>query len=247
MKEWLITPERQLLINEGKEIIKATGTKHVAFIVDGNRRWAEERGLSPIEGHREALKLILDSIGDWIEMGIPVVSFWLFSTENWQRPPELVQSIFRLGGEFAESVRQRAMQHNVRFIHLGRKDRIPADLATTIQTLEEQTSTNNRMDVLACIDYGGRDELMRATNKAIMRGELIETEDEFSQLLDTAGIPDPDVVIRTSGEMRTSGFMIWQAVYSELVFISEYFPDLTLVKFVEVLREFAIRERRFGR
>lgn len=238
--------EKEHLLAEGKEIVKKTGLQHIGFIVDGNRRWAKSHNLPPIEGHRKAIEVILETIRGGAEMRIPVMSFWLLSTENWQRGEEFTSALFNLGREMKDKVREELTNLNVRFKTIGREDRLPEDLLKILVELEEQTRGNTKLSVLACIDYGGRDEIRRAANKMVELGIKAETEEEFGKLLDTAEIPNPDLVIRTAGEQRTSGFMLWQTAYSEWIFANNLFPDLGLLEFIATLGEFSKRSRRFG-
>lgn len=240
------TSSAERLLSVGREIVEQKNIQHIAFIVDGNRRWAEQQGLHVLEGHRRALEVVVERIEDGVAMGIPVMSFWLFSTENWRRSSEQVEGIFELGREMKARVQEMLMRLEVRFETIGRTDRLPDDLKSVINELKGETRNNTAMTVVAAIDYGGRDEIIRATNKAIEKGRVVESEEIYSALLDTAGIPDPDFVIRTSGERRTSGFMPWQTVYSEWYFPKTFFPGLGRKEFVAALRDYAERQRRFG-
>lgn len=237
-------PERLLSI--GREIVERKNLQHVAFIVDGNRRWAEQQGLHVLEGHRRALEVVLERVEDGVAMGILVMSFWLFSTENWRRPREQIEGMFGLGREIKDRAQETLMRLEVRFETIGRIDRLPDDLKNIINELKGETKNNTAMTVVAAIDYGGRDEIIRATNKAIKKGSPVESEEIYSALLDTTGIPDPDFVIRASGERRTSGFMPWQTVYSEWYFPQTFFPGFGQEEFVVALGDFAERQRRFG-
>ncbi|MBI4057712.1 di-trans,poly-cis-decaprenylcistransferase [Candidatus Microgenomates bacterium] len=242
-------PERlrnDRLLDEGREIVRRTKLQHVAFIVDGNRRWAQKEGLPVLAGHRRALEVVMERVEDGVAMGIPVMSFWLFSTENWRRSREQIEGIFGLGREMKDRVRETLTRLQVRFETIGRSDRLPEDLVGIISELKEETRDNTTMTVVAAIDYGGRDEIMRATNKAIDGGSQLGREEEYNRLLDTAGFPDPDFVIRTSGERRTSGFMPWQTAYSEWYFPQTFFTGFGQEELVIALRDFSQRQRRFG-
>lgn len=223
--------------------------KHIAIFPDGDRRWAKEKGLSPVEGYGVGVERLLDIVKKADELGIKYITFWGFSTENWKREENetnfLINEIFikkgrELKGEF---VAQKA-----RFRHLGRKDRLPAKLVELLNEIEEETKDFTERFVSVGLDYGGRDEILRAIKSIVKRGFDVDSIDEelVSNSLDTAGIPDPDMIIRTSGEHRLSGFMPWQTIYSELFFVDTYFPDFTDDKFADLVDQFSNRERRFG-
>lgn len=234
--------EARNIVHDSKRPIR-----HIAFVVDGNRRWARQhRHANPIAGHRRALEVVLERVEDGAAIELPTMSFWLFSSENWRREAEQVNGLFNLGRDAFDRVRQSLLRLNARFRHIGRKDRIPRDLGDAIAALERETSVCTGILTIAAIDYGGRDEIVRAANRALKAGVREFTEDTLTQYLDTAGVDDPDLVIRTSGELRTSGYMVWQAAYSEWLFPKAFFPDLGREEFVSALREYAARERRFG-
>jgi undecaprenyl diphosphate synthase len=237
---------RSELIEQGRRVVAETKMRHVALIVDGNRRWARARRKTWIEGHRKALEVVLGRVEDGIEMGLEVMTFWLFSTENWRRDANHVNALFRLGKEYDQRLHEELRRLNVRFRHIGRKDRIPDFLSRLLTNLESETQTNDAATVVAALDYGGRDDVLRAVNKAIAEKVPAVTEEYLSSQLDAADLPNPDLVIRTSGEIRTSGFMIWQTVYSEWSFPKVFFPDLDTECFVSEVCEFGTRNRRFG-
>lgn len=237
-KEEFRASSTEKLLSLGQEVIRKNDIKHLAFIVDGNRRWAQERGLPLIEGYRKALEKILKLVEYGIDLKIPVMSFWLFSTENWTRGDNFASLIFDIGREAFPRVEETLMRLGARFKHIGRKDRLPPDLQMIISYLEEETEQKTNLTVLSAIDYGGRDEIVRAIRKIVGSGQTVETVEEFSLFLDTAGFPDPDLVIRTSGEQRSSGFMIWQAAYSEWHSLPVLFPDLELAGLVATISKF---------
>ena len=235
------------LRNIGSRLVAEANLSHVGFIVDGNRRWAKSHNLPPIEGHKRAIEVILERVNDQVAIGLPVTSYWLFSTENWKREHEQIDALFDLAIASSDRLGEEFRRLGVSFKHIGRKDRIPEELEEKLVLLEAETHGEGRPLVVAAIDYGGRDEIIRAFNAAIDGGETKLDEDGFSRFLDTIGIPNPDMVIRTSGESRTSGFMIWQAAYSEWLFPKTLFPDFDLAQFISALQQFAERDRRFGR
>lgn len=224
---------------------------HVAIIPDGNRRWARAHGLPTFEGHREGLNVAIE-ISKYIrELGVHTLTFWAFSTENWNRTKNEIAYLMRLYEAMLDKFRSEALKDNVRIIHLGRKDRIPKSLLKKIDDIEEKTKNNTRHILNIALDYGGHDEILRAikriNDERITNNEL--TEVDFEKYLDTSGqpYPSPDLVIRTSGEMRTSGLMIWHAAYSELFFLKKHFPDLNEKDIDAAIREFSKRQRRFGK
>lgn len=222
---------------------------HLAIIPDGNRRWARERGLPTFEGHRRGYQRGIELGKKAREWGIKYLTFWAFSTENWNRTQEEINYLMKIFKNLVDQYLKEALRDKIKIIHLGRKDRIDQELRDKISIAEEKTRNFNHYYLNLALDYGGRDEIIRAIKKttAINNNSFEITQDNFSQFLDTFEIPDPDLIIRTSGEIRTSGFMIWQSVYSEWIFSPKYFPDFTPADLEKCLEEFARRQRRFGR
>lgn len=219
--------------------------QHVALIVDGNRRWAKKRKLPVFEGHRRGIDN-LEKIFDFgREMGIAHMTAWVFSTENWSRDKKEVDHLFDLFREYVGKFRKKFMEKEVRFIHIGRKDRIAEDVRESIASLEEDTKHFTKNTVSLAIDYGGHDELLRAFKELSEAGEEI-TEENIEKHLDTRFVPHPDLLIRTSGELRTSGFMSWQLAYTEFYFPEVSFPAFTEEEFVKAIRDYSARDRRFG-
>lgn len=223
--------------------------KHIVIIPDGNRRWAKSHGLPPIEGHRRGLERAKELAKAARDLGIKFTSIWGFSTENWQRSKEEVGYLMRAFKSFLVSNLDELNKDGARLRWLGRRDRVPAWLRSEIEKAEKVTAGNTNYFINLCLDYGGRDEIVRGIKKLIKRGLKPEevNEEIVSEVLDTAGVPDPDLLIRTSGEMRTSGMMPWQAVYAELYFAKVYFPDFTPRHLKKAVLEFARRQRRFGK
>lgn len=239
-------PASSALLEEARAIVARHHIQHVGFILDGNRRWAARRGLGPAEGYRRALHVVLDRTRDAAAAGIGVVSFWVFSTENWRRGPNQVDAVFDVAREVRDRIRRELLALGARFHHIGRADRLPEDLLTFLADLEDATKGNRGIRTLAAFDYGGQDEVIRAISRAIAAGRPPRSPGDLAQFLDTAGIPDPDIVVRTSGEVRTSGFMIWQSAYSEWIFTRTLGPEFRRRQFVAALRAFSQRQRRFG-
>lgn len=224
---------------------------HIAIIPDGNRRWAKEHGLTSFEGHRKGFDVAI-KIGRKIRaLGVHTLTMWAFSTENWNRTKDEVNYLMKMYGVFIDKNLKEAMREKIRIIHLGRKDRLPKKLLAKIINSEEKTKDFSNYILNIALDYGGRDEIIRAIKKATsQKGQAKSiTEDSFSQFLDTANqpYPNPDLIIRTSGEQRTSGLMIWQAAYSEYIFLQKHFPDIKDEDIELAVEEYSRRQRRFGK
>ncbi|MGV8142637.1 MAG: polyprenyl diphosphate synthase [Candidatus Pacearchaeota archaeon] len=222
--------------------------KHIAIIPDGNRRWAKQKGYDEIEGHRKAgsyenLKMLLDEAR---KLGVLYFTIWAFSTENWKRSKREVEELFKLITSILERIEGDLVKDKIRFRHIGRRDRLPKKLLEIIERLEEVTKEFSLFNLQICLDYGGRDEIVRAINKAIKSGTSEVLEEELANYLDSAGIPDPDLIIRTSGEYRMSGFMPFQSTYSEFYFTDVHFPDFGPLQLKEAVESFTKRKRRFG-
>ena len=220
--------------------------QHVALIMDGNRRWARRSGLPQLEGHRRGYAQSKVVIEECLALGVTHVTFWAFSTENWKRERKEVDYLMRLLEEKLSEEIEEFQRKGIRFVHLGRKDRVPESVRKLLERAEETTRDNDHLTVCMAIDYGGRDEILRALQKACAEGKTDWTEADFSLLLDTVGVPDPDLIIRTSGEQRLSGFLLWQCAYSEFIFTDTCFPEFGVDAFHEALEEFQSRQRRFG-
>lgn len=226
--------------------------QHVVVIPDGDRRWAKAKGLPPWEGHRRGADNVQNMLAACKERNIPYLSMWGFSTENWDRNPEEVSQMMDMFRSFLKTKSKMILDNKIRVRHLGRKDRLPQDLLEGIHELEQKTAHFTEWNYQVLLDYGGQDEIVRATKKvvaAVQAGELSANEittDSFYDYLDTAGIPNPDFIIRTSGEQRLSGILPYQAVYAELLFVPENFPDFTKERMLQVLDEYEQRTRRFG-
>lgn len=218
---------------------------HIAIIPDGNRRWAKQKGLPPFEGHRRGAENFERLLNTSRDLGIKYFTSWAFSTENWKRTEEENKFLFDLAREFIKRYKQKFLSEKVRFIHIGRKDRIPPDIIAALNNMEEETKKFDGFTTLIGMDYGGHDELLRALDKIKKAGLEITTE-TIEANLDTHDIPAPDLIIRTSGEQRLSGFMSWQSEYSELYFPTEYFPDFGPEELKKAVDNFCKRDRRFG-
>jgi undecaprenyl diphosphate synthase len=223
--------------------------KHVVIIPDGNRRWAKEKNLPSIEGHRVGFNRFKEVVREAQKLGIKTLTIWGFSTENWDRSKEEVDYLFKLFKTILTTFSKEAIKNEVRFRHLGRKSKLPRFIINALVRLENKTKKFSNYNLNLALDYGGRDEIVRAINKILAcRKSLKDIDNEtFNQYLDTAGLDDPDLIIRTSGEQRLSGMLPWQAVYAELYFPKVYFPDFDKKAFHEAIAEFSRRKRRFGK
>lgn len=245
-----IKDQKSSLINLGKEILGVGKTipLHVVIIPDGNRRWAKKKGLDELEGHKksgayENLKLLLDEAR---KLKIKYFTLWGFSTENWKRARREIDALFELMNSLIKQIEPELIENKIRFRHFGRRDRLPKELVESIEKLEELTKNFSDFNLQICLDYGGRDEIVRALNKALKSGVTEVHEETLNNYLDSAGIPDPDLIIRTSGEKRLSGFMPYQSVYSEFYFTDLHFPDFGPSELSEAVEEFSRRKRRLG-
>lgn len=220
---------------------------HVAIIPDGNRRWAKKNALNITAGHERVAQYehLKQFLLEAKRIGVQYLSFWAFSTENWKRPVAEQKVLFELLDRVITEMRNDISKEQICFRWIGRRDRIPKNLQEKMELLEQESQTHNGLILQLCLDYGGRDEIVRAVNKAIEQGTIV-TEETFMHLLDTTDTPDPDLIIRTSGEKRLSGFMPFQGVYAELAFVDKFFPDFTPQDFSHTVEEFRTRERRMG-
>ena len=222
--------------------------EHVAIIMDGNGRWAEMRGLPRIEGHKRGAERAREVISAAMEVGVNTLTLYAFSLENWQRPDDEVSTLmklleFYLTKEFSELIRR-----GIVFRTIGEVWRLPASVQALLKNTEEKSSRNKGMTLVLALSYSGRNEIIRAVRKIISLGVKEEdvTEEYFTSLLDTAGIPAPDLIVRSSGEKRISNFLLWQAAYAEFYFTETLWPDFTKEEFFLALHNYQMRERRFG-
>mgnify|MGYP001240483744 FL=1 len=221
---------------------------HVGLIMDGNGRWATQRGLPRLAGHKAGVENVKPTVLAAKKFGIKYLTFYAFSTENWKRPQDEVSGIMNLLSIFIDKEVNNLHKEGVRILHIGRRERLDQGLRKKIEGAIDLTKDNTTITVQMGLDYGGRDEIAQAVRKIVTSGVTPEevTEELISQNLYTAGIPDPDLIIRTSGEMRTSNFLIWQSAYSEWIFPETYWPDFTEEVFWQMLVEYSRRDRRYG-
>ena len=222
--------------------------KHAAIIMDGNGRWAQQRGLPRIEGHRNGVKRVNEIIDTAVEQKLKAVTFYTFSMENWQRPAAEVNALMRFLSKYLRNEMQRLHEMNIVFRAIGDINRLPTGVQKLINKFESLTENNTGLIVTSALSYGGRTEIVHAVQNIIKEGISAEDIDEsvIGSHLYTIGIPEPDLIIRTSGEMRTSNFLIWQAAYAELYFTDILWPDFGRDEFITALSEYNNRDRRFG-
>jgi undecaprenyl diphosphate synthase len=222
--------------------------RHVAIIMDGNGRWAKARGLPRLAGHRAGTENLRPILEASVEFGIEILTIWAFSTENWRRPEMEVRGLLRILQQMIRRELKELHKQGVQLRHLGRLDRLPERLQKQVLDAIELTKNNDRIILNVAFDYGGRAEIVQAVQRIIADGIPPQDVDEalISSYLYTAGQPDPDLIIRTSGEMRTSGFMMWQSAYAEYYVTPTFWPDFDREQLYKALRAFAGRDRRYG-
>lgn len=226
----------------------AKAPRHVAIIMDGNGRWAKERGLPRLEGHRAGTENLRRIIRASAEIGIQYLTFYAFSTENWSRPKAEVTGLLRILAEVINIEIKKLHEEGARLIHIGHLDGLPKSLQKKVRGAIELTKDNQQITLILAFNYGGRDEIITAIKN--MLNDHVDPDDVDADLVSsymfTQGIPDPDLVIRTSGEQRTSNFLTWQSVYSEWYFPKVYWPDFDESELRKAIEVYAARERRYG-
>lgn len=216
--------------------------EHVSIIMDGNGRWAREKGLERVKGHVEGVERVRDITEECVRLGIRYLSLFAFSEENWGRPEKEVSSLMALMARSMANEYSTMMKNGVRFVVLGNLDRLSADLLAAIRVLENKTASNSRLTMIVFLSYSGQWDILQAARKMAAEGT-----DSLERYLVTAGYPDPDLIIRTSGEKRISNYLLWQAAYSEFVFTDTLWPDFRKECFRAALEEYSSRDRRFGK
>lgn len=225
---------------------------HVALILDGNGRWAKKRGLPRQMGHKKGCETVEQIVEDAARLGIRYLTVYGFSTENWKRPEDEVSALMQLFRYYTKRLLKIAMESNVRVKMIGERSRFAPDIVEGINRLEEETKDNTGLTFVIAVNYGSRDEITRAVKRIVKdakEGKIAEeelTEQKIASYLDTAGIPDPDLLIRTSGELRLSNYLLWQLAYSELYVTDCLWPDFNKEELLEAIRQYNRRERRFG-
>lgn len=245
--------------NKDPDIASLHIPRAVAIIMDGNGRWALKRGLPRTMGHKEGARALENLIPEVGRLGIKYITVYAFSTENWKRSSDEVNSLMQLFKVYAPRLLLKASAHDVRIRFIGDRTRFPDDIQSLMENLEHETLDNKTLDFIIAANYGGRDEIKRASEKYAL--DMLSkvnakkkpfnilpklSEEEFLSYLDTYGIPDPDLLIRTSGEKRLSNFLLWQLAYSEMVFTDVLWPDFDKNELINCLREYTRRIRKFG-
>jgi undecaprenyl diphosphate synthase len=215
--------------------------------MDGNGRWAQGNGLPRVEGHRRGIDTVEEITEACRNIGVKYLTLYAFSDENWERPIEEIKALMGLLVEFLKKKRQKLVDNQIKFRVIGDRDRLPDAVQSAISDVEEATKDQNGMTLLVALSYGSKTEICRAVQRAISMGVKDITPEVVSEHLDTAGIPDPDLLIRTSGERRISNFLLWQTAYSEFYFTGRLWPDFKRGDLEEALLDYRRRERRFGK
>jgi undecaprenyl diphosphate synthase len=241
---------------KGEGALKETGESepveaplHVGIIMDGNGRWAAERSLPRFEGHRRGMEAVRETVRAAPELGVAYLTLFSFSSENWARPRAEVQALFTLLRFFIRSDLAELHKRNAKVRVIGSREGVPADICALLDEAERLTAENTGLGFQVAFNYGGRDEIARAVRRILEEGIASPadlTPELISAHLDTAGIPDPDLIIRTSGEIRLSNFLLWQSAYAELVFLPIYWPDFDRRAFEGALNDYRRRKRRYG-
>jgi len=221
----------------------------VGIIMDGNRRWAKNKGLSPLKGHHAGAETLKKIVRAGKDAGVGHMIFYTFSTENWSRTPEEVSYLLNLIGEFVEREFEEFHREGGVVHFVGDMSRFSPKLQKIFYDIQEKSKNNTSLHIYFALNYGGREEILSAVNKIIEKGHHTKniTEEYFAKHLQTGDMPDPDIIIRTSGEMRLSGFLPWQSVYSELFFTPTLWPDFSKEEFLKILEEYGERDRRHGK
>ena len=222
--------------------------RHIGYILDGNRRWAKQHGLPTYEGHLAGYNALKDVIEATAETGVKYISFYTFSTENWNRAEEEVRGLMKLIRRLFAGDLKQLVKDGYRLVVLGGKENLPSDIIEMIDKAEAASRDGTKATLAMCFNYGGQQEIVRAAQKAIESGiapsELTTTN--FVQFLDHPDVPPCDLIVRTSGEQRLSNFMLWRSAYSELLFLDKFWPEMTKADISAILEEYQQRARRFG-
>lgn len=221
--------------------------RHIAIIMDGNGRWAKKRMLPRTAGHKVGLDTFVDTVDSCSDMGIEYLTVYAFSAENWNRDPSEVSALMELMSRGIVKYEPEMVRKNIRLKLLGDIGRFEEKYRSSLLSVEERLSKNSGMVLCICLSYGGRQELVNAFNRLAAQGKTEITEKDIEQNLYSAGVPDPDLVIRTSGEYRISNFLLWQSAYSEYYFTDVYWPDFNKAELLKAIESYSKRERRFGR
>lgn len=230
-----------------------TSCKHIAIIMDGNGRWAKKRGMPRTFGHKKGAENVVNITRAMKESGVKYLTLYAFSTENWQRSQDEVAALMQLLRDYLDKEFKEIMDNNVRIIFIGEKNMLAEDIQQKIKDIENKSAGNTALTLCVALSYGSRQEILAAAKRAMLLAvEKKLSPDElsaemFSSLLYTKGIPDPDILIRTSGEQRISNYLLWQLAYTELFFTETYWPDFGKEELMDIIEKFNTRERRYGK
>ena len=229
-----------------KELVEKNELKHIAIIMDGNRRWAKEKGLPSAIGHKKGVDALKATMRACDDFGIKYLTVYAFSTENWNRKPEEVNFLMDLLGQTLKNELKEMHENNVVISFIGDTTKLSDKLQSILKNAVETTKDNTGVNLQIAFNYGSRAEIVKAVQKIVDSGINEITEDVISKHLYTENIPDPDLLIRTGGEMRISNYLLWQIAYSEFIVVPEFWPDFNKEKLAECIKEFNRRNRRFG-
>lgn len=227
--------------------------QHIAVIMDGNGRWAAKRGLPRNAGHKKGAEIVIETAKAVKELGIPYLTIYAFSTENWKRSKQEVDGLMNLLRQYLDGNFEELEKNDVRIRFIGERGMLDADIVSKMENIEKRTISNKSLVLQIALSYGSRQEIVNAVKKAAQKvksGELAITdidENEFSQMLYTAEVPDPDLLIRTSGEQRLSNYLLWQLAYTELFFTNTLWPDFNKEELKSIIENYNTRERRYGK
>ena len=219
---------------------------HIAFIMDGNGRWAKKRGMPRTYGHKKGVESLEKVVDACLKKSVKYVSVYAFSTENWNRPEKEISALFNMITEFTNTRLDKYIKYGVKVVFMGDTTVLPQKTQDSINTIIEKTKNNSSLTFNICLNYSGRQEILYAVNKLLKDNKTSVTEEEFKNYMFSKDIPDPDIIVRSSGEMRLSNFMLYEAAYSEFIFIDDLWPDFnekTVDKIIEIYQN---RDRRFG-
>ena len=226
--------------------------RHIAIIMDGNGRWAKERGLPRREGHRAGAESVREITDTCIELGVEYLTLYAFSSENWNRPEAEIKALMALLDRFLSEKAKDLKKQNIRLLAIGQLERLPEKTRSLLEKIMRQTAEHTAMTLVLALSYGGREEIISAARSLAADAAAGKVSPDqidaglFASRLQTAGIPDPDLLVRTSGEMRVSNFLLWQISYAEIVIVKKFWPDFRRNDLIEAVREYQRRHRRFG-
>lgn len=227
--------------------------QHIAFIMDGNRRWAKKRGLPVVMGYKKGAEVLIDTAKAVKKLGVKYMTVYAFSTENWQREKSEVDGLMNLLRNYLDNSFKELEENNVKIIFIGEKELLDADIIAKMANIENKTAQNDGLVLCVALSYGGRQEIVSAAKKVaalVQNGDLSLSDIDvktFSSLLYTAGMPDPDLLVRTSGEYRISNYLLWQMAYTEMYFSQILWPDFSENELKKIIEEYEKRERRYGK